>query len=198
MTINWTFPAPRSGLAGLWDKFIGPGATNGELWLQLVIPLVAVVAAPIYASRVVDNWSIVQYLVCIFFAFDIAGGVITNATATAKRWYHREGQEFPQHFAFVLVHLVHLLLVSWAFLALDWNWVLIAGGYLLVAAAVILLVPLYLQRPIALTSYIGALLLALYVLQQPVGLEWFLPLFYLKLLVSHLPKEEPYRPTNGV
>jgi hypothetical protein len=31
-------------------------------------------------------------------------------------------------------------------------------------------------------------------LPQPQGLEWFLPLFYLKLLVSHLPTEEPYRP----
>lgn len=33
---------------------------------------------------------------------------------------------------------------------------------------------------------VAALLLALFVLPQPEGLEWFLPLFYLKLLVSHL------------
>jgi len=28
----------------------------------------------------------------------------------------------------------------------------------------------------------------------PQGLEWFLPLFYLKLLISHVLREEPYRP----
>lgn len=31
----------------------------------------------------------------------------------------------------------------------------------------------------------------------PTGLEWLLPLFYFKLLVSHLPKEAPYRPAPG-
>ena len=57
-------------------------------------------------------------------------------------------------------------------------------------------VPQYLQRPVALIVFGCALLISLYVLSQPVGLEWFLPLFYLKLLVSHLPKEEPYRPPS--
>jgi hypothetical protein len=70
------------------------------------------------------------------------------------------------------------------------------GRYLLVAAALVLWVPQYLQRPVALVAFSCALLISLYVLQQPVGLEWFLPLFYLKMLVSHLPKEEPYRPNE--
>jgi len=29
------------------------------------------------------------------------------------------------------------------------------------------------------------------------GLEWFLPIFHLKLLVSHLIKEAPFRPAAG-
>lgn len=74
------------------------------------------------------------------------------------------------------------------------KWFLISGGYLLIAAIVVLSVPQYLQRPVALIVFSGALLVSLYVLSQPAGLTWFLPLFYLKLLVSHLPKEEPYRP----
>ena len=74
------------------------------------------------------------------------------------------------------------------------KWFLISGGYLLIAAIVVLSVPQYLQRPVALIVFSGALLVSLNVLSQPAGLTWFLPLFYLKLLVSHLPKEEPYRP----
>jgi hypothetical protein len=186
MNINWKIPPARSGVLGMVDKFIGPGATRAELALQTFLPVVAAIAAPLYASYLVEGWSLIQYVVCFLLAFDIAGGVITNATSNAKRWYHRAGQNFKQHFAFVSVHLFHLFVVSWLYLAFDAGWLLIAGGYLFVAAIVILLVPQYLQRPIALVTYVCALLVSMYLLQQPVGLEWFLPLFYLKLLVCLL------------
>lgn len=44
----------------------------------------------------------------------------------------------------------------------------------------------------ALTAAPGAVLVSMYLLARPTGLEWFPALFYLKLLVSHLPAEEPY------
>ena len=69
--------------------------------------------------------------------------------------------------------------------------------YLFGSAALIVSVPLYLQRPISLTVFAGSLILTEYGLASPMGLEWFLPLFYLKLLVSHIVREEPYRPING-
>jgi hypothetical protein len=194
MAITWEFPPPRSGVAGAWDKFVGPGATRAEMVLQLVIPAVAAIAAPFYASHVVEGWSLTQYIVCFILAFDTAGGVVTNATSSAKRWYHRAGQGFRQHFGMASLHLIHIIVVSWLYLGLDIAWLLIAGGYLLAASAVILFVPQYLQRPTSLVSYACGLLISMYLLRQPEGLEWFLPLFYLKLLVSHLPKEEPYRP----
>lgn len=197
MAINWDFPPPRSGFAGAWDKFVGPGATRAELALQLVIPAVAAIIAPLYAARGVEGWSPAQYLVCGLLAFDIAGGVVTNATSSAKRWYHRAGQGFKQHFGMVSIHLVHIIVVAWLYLGFDVAWVLIAGGYLLGSAAIILAVPQYLQRPTALIGYAGGLLMSMYLLQQPQGLEWFLPLFYLKLLVSHLPREEPYKPVES-
>ena len=105
---------------------------------------------------------------------DIAGGIITNATSSAKRWYHRAGQGFKQHFGAVAIHLIHIIVVSWLYLELDIAWFLIAGGYLLIAAAVVLLVPQYLQRPTALVLYACGLLISLYLLRQPEALEWFL------------------------
>jgi hypothetical protein len=162
-----------------------------------VLPCLAAFAAPLYASRVVEGWSWLQYVACCVLAFDTAGGIVTNATSSAKRWYHRVGQGFKQHVGFVSIHLFHLLMVSWLYLALDVMWFVIAGAYLLFSAVVVLSVPQYLQRPVALAAYACVLLISMYGLPQPAGLEWFLPLFYLKLLVSYLPKEEFYGPAQG-
>ncbi|MBW1735812.1 MAG: hypothetical protein JRJ09_18650 [Deltaproteobacteria bacterium] len=194
MPIIWDYPPPRSGLKGAWDKFIGPGPTRAELLMQLIIPLAAAVAAVLYAWRGAEGWTPVQQVVSVLLAIDITGGIVTNATSTAKRWYHRQGQGFKDQFGFVALHLLHVVVVSWLFLAFDIPWLIAVGGFLLFSTAVILLVPQYLQRPTAMVCYAGAILLCIYVLRQPEGLEWFLPLLYLKLLVSHLPKEEPYRP----
>lgn len=194
MNIDWKYPEPRKGISGAIDKFIGPGATSAEKALQLGIPIIVMVIAPLYAASLSIEWTVMQYAVCALLAGDMAGGVITNSTSNAKRWYHRQGQTTTNHFSFVSLHLLHLLLVSWMYLSLDLLWALYAGGYLLFAAICILQVPLYLQRPVALSFYGISILLTLYVLEAPLGLEWFLPLFYLKLLISHLIREEPYRP----
>ncbi len=196
MSSNWNFPPPRSGLAGAWDRFVGPGATRAEAGLQSILPILAGIAAPWHAARSGVGWNTAQYAVGALLAMDLAGGIVTNATSSAKRWYHRAGQGLGAHVSFVALHLLHLLLVSWLFLQVDWTWVLLTGGYLLAAATVVLLVPLYLQRPVGMTAYAIAALLSLYAFRQPPGLEWFLFLFYFKLLVCHLPREEPYRPAR--
>ena len=194
MKIDWNYPKPRAGIAGALDTFIGPGATLAELALQLGIPLLALLLAPIYAQSVVTHWGPLQFFFCAILAFDIAGGVITNSTSAAKRWYHRRGQSFSNHLSFVALHVGHLFLVAALYLSFDLLWLLCTSVFLLFSALLILCVPAYLQRPVSQLLYAVAVLLALYVFKSPVGLEWFLPLFYLKLLVSHLVKEEPYRP----
>jgi hypothetical protein len=131
----------------------------------------------------------------MLLVFDLMGGVITNATATAKRWYHRPGQGWFQHMGFVAVHAVHITLVAWLFRGSDWFYFYVYYAYLLIASLVITGVQLYLQRPVALLLLVGALLLNIYGLLPTPGLEWFVPLFFRKLLVSHLLKEEPY-PTD--
>ena len=194
MKIDWQYPQPREGMAGGLDKFIGPGATTAEIVLQFGVSFIALVIALLYAVTLSIEWTLIQYVICALLAGDMVGGVITNSTSSAKRWYHRQGQTALLHFGFVAKHILHLLLVSWIYLSLDLLWVLYTGGYLLVAAVCILQTPLYLQRPVALTLFGISLMLTLYVLEAPLGMEWFLPLFYLKLLVSHLIREEPYRP----
>lgn len=189
---NLSSPLPRPGLRGQLDRFIGPGATPAEIVLQFVPAVAAAIAAPAYAMTLPIDWTPLQLGFISVLGFDFAGGVLTNATAAAKRWYHRPGQGWQQHLGFVALHLVHVGLVVLLFRGGDWPFFVGVSGYLLGASALILSCPLYLQRPIALGLYVVALLCDRYCFTATPGLEWFLPLLFLKLLVSHLLRETPY------
>ncbi|NTW09360.1 MAG: hypothetical protein HGA28_07310 [Anaerolineaceae bacterium] len=192
MQIEWNPPEPRGGWRGEWDKFVGPGQTRAELWLILVPSLLAGLAAPLYAHFSGLGWTTLQIIVAGVIALDLVGGVVTNATTAAKRWYHRPGQSWRQQLAFISVHFIHLFLVAWLFLKMDWMFFIGFYTYLIAASLIITRVRLYLQRPVALLLFLGVLLLAFYMSKPVPGLEWFIPVFFLKLLVSHLPKEAPF------
>lgn len=196
MKIDWNFPEPRLGIKGGIDKFCGPGATRLEMILQSVVPIFAGFVAAYYGYLGEFGWSVTQYLICFVIGFDIMGGIITNSTSSGKRWYHRAGQGFTEHMFFILLHFIQITTIACLYMDFDLLWIFTVGSYLVVASTVILIIPLYLQRPVAFTLYSIAIVLSIYLLETPVGLEWFLPLFYLKLLVSHILREEPYRPDN--
>ena len=196
--IDWNYPPPRPGWRKEIDTFLGPGTTRAELTLEWIVSLAGGLGMLAYALLQPLGWNGWQTAVAVLLAFDLAGGVVTNATSSAKRWYHRPEQGFRQHFTFVAVHGIHLILVGWLFRAGDWAWALAWFAFLMAASALILAVPLYLQRPLAFSLFGSGLLLWLY-LDAPIpGLEWFIPVFLLKLLVSHLLREEPYRPANNL
>jgi hypothetical protein len=192
--ISWTYPAPRPGLAGALDRFIGPGATPAELWLELGSAIAFGAAVLAYGLWKSPGWSLLQTLVAAILAADMAGGIVTNATSTAKRWYHRAGQGSRQHFAFVSLHVLHILLVAWLFRGMDWAFLGVMSACLLGATLIIVRTPVYLQRPVALGLFAAALAVSFYAFSPTRGLEWFIPFLFLKLLVSHLVREEPYRP----
>ena len=194
MQANNTYPSPRSGLEGLIDRFIGPGATQAELWLQTIPSLLAAITAPLYALTTPVEWSFLQLVVIGILGLDFMGGVLTNATSAAKGWYHRPEQSWPNHLAFVSIHIFHVLVVALLFRGGDWTFFFGVSSYLLGASAIILASSLYLQRPVAMLLYVIALLGNIYWLTPTTGLEWFLPLFFLKILISHLLKETPYKP----
>ena len=194
--IEWNYPTPTTS----WDKFVGPGATKSEHLLML-LPTVLLTALLLgWAAWQEVQWSIWQYIIAGFLAFDLIGGVITNATAPAKRWYHRSEQNLTQHLKFIALHGIQLLLVTCFFN--DFNWWFFAGtyGYLFAAAFLVLKTPLYIQRPVAFGIYTITLLLWTSFLTSVEGfgsipgLDWFVPVFFFKLLISHLLIEEPYRP----
>lgn len=187
-------PMPRSGWLGVLDRFVGPRATPSELILQLLPSVGAAVAAPLYASTLPIDWNWWQLSLISILGFDLVGGILTNATAAAKRWYHRPGQGWRQHLSFVAVHLFHIGLVALCFRGADGLFFAVVASYLMLASTLILRSPFYLQRPLSLGLYSLALLGDRYLLTPTPGLEWFLSLFFLKLLVSHLLNETAYQP----
>lgn len=196
MRIDWHPPRPRRGWLGRWDTFVGPGATAVEEWVQLLggLFLTALVMLCV-VLRVPTPLSTLQLALIGLLALDLSGGIVTNATAPAKRWYHRAGQQRRHHLAFVLPHGVHLALVVWLFPVGPWWWFPLFYGHLIGAAVVMLSVPLYLQRPVAFICYAWIVVLSS-IVGSPPGLEWVIPLLFLKLLLSHLLKEAPFRPNQ--
>lgn len=196
--IEWMPPAPRQGTLGAWDRFVGPGATSAEEWVQLGFGLA--IAATCLAAF---GWSRgfaagpVAIVVAIVLAADLGGGLVTNATSAAKRWYHRPGHGHAAHLKFVAVHGVHIAAVAFVFATDGVAYFLAAYGYLMLSAAAIVMAPLYLQRPVAMgVAGLGIALAQLPLLAIP-ALGWFLPLLLLKLLVAHLLKEAPYAQQQG-
>lgn len=197
--IQWIPPEPRAGWLGLWDKFVGPGATSSEEWVQFIggVLLSTAVGFALFHQREALGWSMGQVALVGLLVLDLTGGIITNATAAAKRWYHRPGQHgIRAHMPFIAVHGLHLLAIAIFFREGDWVFFGALYGYLLAAALVIVISPLYLQRPISLILLCGGLLIGMYAFVPTSGLEWFVPFFYLKLLVSHLVKEAPFTPES--
>lgn len=183
---------PRPGLPGMWDRVIGPGATASESALTIGWMLACMAAAVGYALVANLGWSFVQFAVVALIALDVAGGVSDNASNSAKRWFHRPGHGTRQHLTFVFAH-VHPFVLAFLFPSLGWGAAATLYAYLLAAALVVVLIPLYLKRPVAFVLYCGALLIGLYVFNFPPGLEWFVPFFFMKLLVAHLLPEQAYR-----
>lgn len=179
-------PQPRSGILREWDTLIGPGASLQEQRLILGVALAATLGILGYALVRELPWTIWQWGAALLLALDLFGGVVANATPAARRWYHRPGQTNRDHLRFVAIHLIQIIICALAFWNGNWGSVVIAYAYLISATLIILNTPPALQRPVSYTAYIGALGIALYAVPMPAGMEWFLPILYFKLLVSHL------------
>ncbi|MDY6782847.1 MAG: hypothetical protein SW833_09925 [Cyanobacteriota bacterium] len=181
---------PREGFPGIWDSIVGPNMPATEMWLFVIPTLIATVAVPLYAVLNELGWNLVQLTIAAILAFDLVGGAIVNSTQTTKRWHHKPEYRFKHHFLFVAIHL-HPLIVAWLYPGGNWTYSLFAYSYLIFATALILLSPPYLQRAVSIILYMGSLLLSSYLLSPIPGMEWFLPVYFLKLLISYLPQDIP-------
>ena len=196
--IDWQPPQPRAGALGAWDKFVGPGATGAEENIQLILGgLIAIAGLALFWLGQGDGASLLQWIFVLVLAFDIGGGIVTNATSAAKRWYHRPGHGARQHLMFVAAHLVHIALVAFLFASDPVFYALTLGAALIVAALIVVFTPLYLQRPVAIGIAMLIIMLGQLAPFDIAGLNWFIPALMLKLILGHALKEAPFQPEHG-
>ncbi|MEU7072419.1 hypothetical protein AB0B30_31525 [Streptomyces narbonensis] len=194
LEIVWDIPATPPGFAGRLERFMGPGKTRSETAVEAagLVACALLLVAGMRASGAWSEWSGPQCAVVALVGLDLVGGVLTNATNAAKRWYHRpDPRTRRSRLLFVSAHVLHLLAVGLVVLSGDWSWVLGNAALLLAGAAVVEFTPLHLKRPVAMSALMAAVLVNLFWLEVPSVLGWFAPLFFLKLLVCHLVPEAP-------
>lgn len=194
LRISWEIPATPAGLAGRLERFMGPGKSRSESAVESLglLGCALILAAGLWTSGAARDWSTLQTVVVVLAGLDLIGGVLTNSTNAAKRWYHRADPAARRaRLLFVPAHLIHLAAVGLIVLSGDLRWTLTNAALLLGGAAVVEFAPLHLKRPVAMALLMAAVLVNLFWLPVPAALAWFAPLFFLKLLVCHLVPEAP-------
>ena len=180
---------PRPGLAGAWDRLVGPGATRVENAGSAVLALLGAAVGASGRSR--SDWSLLQRGTAAVMGADLFGGVWANATPAATRWYHGRGQGVPEMLTFSALHL-HPFLVAALYRNRDW-WGFALGNYayLLLATAATASAPAPSRRAVGLALCCVAVWLNTVVWRPTPGLTWFAPVFFLKLLASHAAGTSP-------
>jgi hypothetical protein len=181
---------PRSGIKGTWDKFIGPGASLSENLVALLPATFFAVLLVVVALNQNAPWSLLQYVVAGFLAFDMVGGIATTATRAAKRWYHRSDQSWEQHMKFIVPHVAHIALFSWMFVGKSILFATLFAGILIAGSIVILCSNLAIRRSVAHLLVFFALVTGLLDFSVDPLMTWFIPALFIKLFASYLPAEQ--------
>ncbi len=178
-------PQPRQGLLGAWDKFVGPGMTVGETLLIFGASAGGAALSSFHLFQL--DRSLLQILLGALMAFDVIGGAVCNCTETTKRWFHRPGLSAYDQLGFIAVHVFHIGLVAVFFCgrSIDIVYFGLTSCWLLISAGITVFSPDRLKLPVAVSCFLVSLVLAFYVLTPTPGLEWFIPVLFVKLLIGH-------------
>ncbi|MFI8339359.1 hypothetical protein ACIF8W_04680 [Streptomyces sp. NPDC085639] len=201
LDIRWEIPPTSPGPLGRLERFMGPGKSRSESVVEIAGAggCAVLLAAGLWSSDAHRAWSGLQWAVVALIGLDLLGGILTNATNSAKRWYHRQAPGTRRaRLLFVSAHVLHLAAMGLVVLGGDRGWTLANTALLLTAAAAVEFTPLHLKRPAAMALYSAAVVVNLFWLAVPSALAWFAPLFFLKLLVCHLVPEAPMERRSDV
>jgi len=170
-----------SRLVSIFRRVSGPDATaqEAQVWLLGTLGITAVAAAVAVARS--PGWSALQWVLAMGFAFDFGGGVITSATSAAKRSYHRPGRAGSRA-RFYAGH-VHPLVLPLVF-PVSWTAAVALYAGMLAAAALVELAPRAVAMPVAFAAVAVGLFLASGA-GWPIGMEWFAPVYLLKLVGAY-------------
>ncbi|NEW38666.1 hypothetical protein GV794_24640 [Nocardia cyriacigeorgica] len=175
----------------LIERLIAPQATRAEVCLGFGAAIGG--AATASALAVAAEWSWIAVVVVVLIAFDVFGGAVVNAMASAKRWYHRPGRTWVHHLGFVAVHVQPFILAA---VVPGFGWLVAAVIYTVAlgGAVIVTVAPEPLRRPIAFAATAFGLVVVTSLITVPQELLWFAPVLLIKLLLAHLLPEGAARP----
>ncbi|UNX54929.1 hypothetical protein MF406_01115 [Georgenia sp. TF02-10] len=183
---------PPSMVARVNALLVAPGADRAELGLGYGTAVIG--ALTVTVLGLVSGGTPLQVVVLAVVGFDLAGGVVVNATAAAERRFHDVPDWRRRSVLFVAAH-VHPFILAALFPAQSW-WaaaLLYAG---LVLSAVLITSSTTLRRPVAFACAAVLVLLASATGPADPALAWVAPLLVIKLLLSHLLDGAAVRPRS--
>lgn len=154
--------------------------------LLLVLVLIAAFSALyLHYTRSGLQWSLPQILCASVLLLDGLVGVWMLATNPGSA--HRGVLRLAvlRHLGLACWHLSHLALVAWFFAVGDIVWFVGAASALVLAVVIAQCLPGRLRLPGVCVLYFLCLLWAFYYLPPIRGLEWYLPLLFIKLLLAY-------------
>ncbi|WP_280435876.1 hypothetical protein [Nocardia carnea] len=165
------------------DRLIAPGATRAEITLGYCAGAGGAAAAGALAWQAGQMWLVV--VVTALVGFDMFGGAVVNATASATRWYHRQGRPAHGHLLFVVVHIQPFVLAL-AVPGYGWTAAAVTYGLALVSAVAVIRSPWAIRTPVAFVAVVAGILVTTTLVTVPPFLMWFAPVLLIKLLLGHL------------
>jgi hypothetical protein len=191
--VNWDY-------TGKPDALMGTGATRAEKTIAYLSGLLVPLALVLLGLKGIVHWVWWQWIIALAIGADISAGAVANALNSCKRFYHspiQPGEEkyrsIKNPILFSAMH-VYPLIIWLAFDRTNWIFGIVWYTLLVLCAWLVGQVPLYLQRPAAVMLIVFVLLANAYLIQSIPGFEWLAPLLFIKIILGHAVREEPYRP----
>ena len=193
--IDWNYE-------GKTDELMGTGATKAEKTIAYIGGLIVPIALALLGIKGIVHWAWWQWIIAIAIGADISAGAVANALNSCKRFYHspiKPGEEkyrLAKNLIFFSTLHVYPLIIWLGFDRANWMFGVIWYTLLVFSTWVIVQVPLYLQRPASIIIVLVVILANAYLITPIPGFEWLAPLLFIKIIVGHAVREEPYRPTK--
>ena len=163
---------------------VGPSATRPENMITYFVAFTGMIGAGILFTlgEEFSFWKL--FIICIL-AFDVFGGATANATNSARRWWHRPGVKRGSFIFFTLFHL-HPIIIGALYSGFSFSLGVISYAGVICAAGICIFFPPSLTRPMAYGICYLLILFTAFMGGVAWYLSWFLPGYFMKLLLSHL------------
>lgn len=161
--------------------FHGEKPLSSDITITYYIAVLFAIYVVFNAFLVEANYNLWQFFVLAVIALDLSGGLISNLTKSTKSFYLKRKK---LEYFFLIIHFIHPLLLTYTF-GLDAAFFFYAYLFMLFSSLLVLQFrKSNYDLSLALLITCIGITIGFQFLVIPNTLIWFLPLFFLKLIVG--------------